>query len=127
MKFLVSQVTYFLSRRESRRNISGLAKYLGFLCGIILAYTVIFHLLMVYVEKRDFSWMSGLYWTMTVMTTLGFGDITFHSDIGRLFSIVVLMSGVILLLIMLPFTFIQSFYAPWLEAQLHAGSPRGSS
>lgn len=79
---------------------------------------------MTYIEDRDFSWMSGLYWTLTVMTTLGFGDITFHSDIGRLFSIIVLLSGVILLLIMLPFTFIQSFYAPWLEAQLHAGSPR---
>lgn len=58
------------------------------------------------------------------MTTLGFGDITFHSDLGRVFSVIVLLSGVILLLIMLPFTFIQSFYAPWLEAQLHAKSPR---
>lgn len=124
MKFLVSQVTYFLSRRESRRNISGLAKYFAFLCGIIITYSITFHLLMVYVEEREFSWLSGFYWTLTVMTTLGFGDITFHSDIGRIFSILVLLSGVVLLLIMLPFTFIQSFYAPWLEAQLHAGSPR---
>jgi len=28
------------------------------------------------------------------MSTLGFGDITFHSDLGRLFSIVVLLSGI---------------------------------
>ncbi|MCB1023156.1 MAG: NAD-binding protein [Acidobacteria bacterium] len=124
MKFLVSQITYFVNRRETRRNISGLVKYLIFLCSIIFLFTVIFHFLMVYHEQREFSWFSGLYWTLTVMTTLGFGDITFNSDLGRIFSVVVLISGVILLLIMLPFTFIQSFYAPWLEAQLHAGCPR---
>ncbi|MEZ5345967.1 MAG: NAD-binding protein [Pyrinomonadaceae bacterium] len=124
MKFLVSQISYFVNRRETRRNISGLVKYLVFLCAIILLFTVVFHFLMVYHEHREFSWLSGLYWTLTVMTTLGFGDITFNSDLGRIFSVVVLMSGVVLLLIMLPFTFIQSFYAPWLEAQLHAGCPR---
>ncbi|WP_302580090.1 TrkA family potassium uptake protein, partial [uncultured Desulfovibrio sp.] len=65
-----------------------------------------------------------VYWTLTVMSTLGFGDITFTSDLGRMFSIVVLMSGVLLLLIMLPFTFIQFFYAPWLEAQKKGHTPR---
>jgi len=58
------------------------------------------------------------------MSTLGFGDITFTSDLGRLFCMVVLLSGIILLLIMLPFTFIQFFYAPWLEAQTRARAPR---
>ena len=36
---------------------------------------------------------------------------------GRVFSIVVLLSGVILLLVVLPFQFIRLFYAPWLEAR----------
>jgi Trk K+ transport system NAD-binding subunit len=58
------------------------------------------------------------------MTTLGFGDITFQSDPGRVFSIVVLLSGVVLLLIVLPFAFIRFFYAPWLEAQVRARAPR---
>ncbi|MBW1883302.1 MAG: NAD-binding protein, partial [Deltaproteobacteria bacterium] len=53
-----------------------------------------------------------------------FGDITFHSDLGRVFSIVVLMSGIVLLLIVLPFVFIRSFYAPWLEAQVRSRAPR---
>jgi hypothetical protein len=30
---------------------------------------------------------------------------------------VVLLSGIIFFLVMLPFTFIQFFYAPWLDAQ----------
>jgi voltage-gated potassium channel len=59
-----------------------------------------------------------------VMSTLGFGDITFTSDIGRVFSIVVLLSGIVLLLIVLPFTFIRFFYAPWLEARLRLRAPR---
>lgn len=124
MKFLVSQVSYFLSQRGSRQNIGALAKYLSFLIAVIVLFTVLFHLIMVYVEGQEHSWLSGLYWTLTVMTTLGFGDITFESDLGRVFSIVVLLSGVILLLIMLPFTFIRFFYAPWLEAQIHARSPQ---
>jgi hypothetical protein len=68
--------------------------------------------------------VTGFYWTLTVMSTLGFGDITFASDLGRFFSIVVLLSGIIFLLVMLPFTFIQFFYAPWLEAQNKARAPR---
>jgi Trk K+ transport system NAD-binding subunit len=58
------------------------------------------------------------------MTTLGYGDIIFTTDLGRLFSTVVLLSGVVFLLVMLPFTFIQFFYAPWLEAQNKARTPR---
>jgi hypothetical protein len=60
------------------------------------------------------------------MTTLGFGDISFTSDIGRIFSVVVLLSGVVLLLVMLPFLFIRLFYAPWLEAGCGC-APRGRS
>jgi Trk K+ transport system NAD-binding subunit len=58
------------------------------------------------------------------MSTLGFGDITFQSDIGRLFSVIVLITGIVMLLIVLPFAFIRFFYAPWLEAQIHARAPR---
>src|SRR5690606_35554521 len=113
MKFLTSQVTYLLSRGENRQNIAALLKYLAFLLAVIAAFTVIFHLLMYYVEGRYYSWLSGLYWTLTVMTTLGFGDITFESDTGRIFSVVVLLSGVVRLLLNLPFTFIRFAFAPW--------------
>jgi hypothetical protein len=36
----------------------------------------------------------------------------------------VLLSGIIFLLIMLPFTFIRFFYAPWLESQAQSRTPR---
>jgi hypothetical protein len=60
---------------------------------------------------------------MVVMSTLGFVDITFTSDTGRLFSIVVLLSGVVFLLVMTPFLFIRLFYAPWLEARVRLRGP----
>ncbi len=123
MKFVVSQLTYFLGESENRRNIGVLLKFLAFLFGIITAYSVIFHIIMVY-ENRDYSWITGFYWTLTVMSTLGFGDIVFNSDVGKIFSIIVLLSGIILLLIVLPFTFIRFVYAPWLEAHVQARAPR---
>jgi voltage-gated potassium channel len=122
MKFLVSQLLFFLSDRPSRINMFALLRFLGVLVGLIILYSVLFHYLMAY-EGREESWITGLYWTLTVMSTLGFGDITFHSDLGRLFSIVVLLSGIVFLLILLPFTFIEYFYAPWLKAQQAARTP----
>ena len=124
MKFVISQISYFLTEKDARQNIRALFKYLAFLTVVIAAYTVLFHLIMLYAEGRYHSWITGIYWTLTVMTTLGFGDITFTSDIGRFFSIVVLLSGIILLLILLPFMFIRLFYAPWLEAQVRLRAPR---
>ncbi len=84
---------------------------------VVGLFSVIFHVLMVR-EGQQHDWFTGIYWTLTTMSTLGFGDIVFQSDIGRMFSMVVLVTGVILLLIVLPFAFIRFLYAPWLEAQL---------
>ena len=99
---------------KMRRRIAPFARYLGLLIGLILVYAWLFHVIMAW-EGQQHSWFTGIYWALTVMSTLGFGDITFHSDLGRLFSSVVLLSGVVMLLIILPFLFIQLVYAPWLE------------
>ena len=123
MKFVTSQLLYFFQSRTAKRNVKILSKFLLVLALLIFVYSYVFHYLMA-LEGREFSWPTSIYWTLTVMTTLGFGDITFTSDIGRIFSVMVLLSGVIFLLVMLPFTFIQFFYAPWLEAQDKARTPR---
>ena len=124
MKFLSTQISYLLSEPQTRRNLKALFKYVLFLVGVVILYAVIFHWIMISAEKQTHSWVTGIYWTLTVMSTLGFGDITFNSDVGRIFSIVVLLSGIVLLLIVLPFAFIRFFYAPWLEAQLRLRAPR---
>ena len=112
-------VIYFLQNKGTKRNVIALFKFFIFLFGIVCLYSVLFHILMQY-EGREFSWITGFYWSLTVMSTLGFGDITFHTDLGLFFTLVVLLSGVVFLLILLPFTFVQFFYEPWLEAQQKA-------
>jgi Trk K+ transport system NAD-binding subunit len=124
MKFATSQLAYLLRNREARGNLRTLLKYLATLLLLIVVYAVVFHVIKIRVEGEQHSWITGFYWTLVVMTTLGFGDITFTSDIGRLFSIIVLLSGVVLLLVMLPFMFISLFYAPWLEARVRLRAPR---
>ncbi|MDR2604226.1 MAG: NAD-binding protein [Desulfovibrio sp.] len=123
MKFISSQLNYFLAPAGNRRNILFMLRFLLFLCALVLLYSALFHCIMQY-EGREYSLFTGLYWTLTVMSTLGFGDITFHSDLGMLFSVTVLLSGVLLFMLLLPFTFIRFVYAPWLEAQNKALTPR---
>jgi voltage-gated potassium channel len=122
MKFLSGHLGYALPE-EHRRNLRSLLKYALLLLVVVGVYSVAFHVIMVEVEGRDHSWITGVYWTLTVMSTLGFGDITFTSDLGRAFSVLVLLSGIVLLLIVLPFAFIRYFYAPWLESKIRNRVP----
>ena len=124
MKFVSTQLSYFFSDNQVRRNVRALLKYVAFVLVVVVIFAEVFHLIMVHVEGQDHSWFTGLYWTLTVMSTLGFGDITFQSDLGRFFSMIVLLSGIVLLLIVLPFAFIRFFYAPWLEAQIRLRAPQ---
>jgi len=123
MKFISPQMLAIFQQRDMRLNLQALLKTLGILAIFVVVYSVLFHVLML-LEGQEHTWLTGVYWTLTVMSTLGFGDITFHSDLGRLFSLVVLISGLILLMIVLPFSFIRYFYAPWIEAQIHLKAPR---
>jgi Trk K+ transport system NAD-binding subunit len=123
MKFLVAEVVAAARSRRGQRNLRVLFRFFLILAVLILVYSVVFHYLMQQ-EGHEHTWITGVYWTLTVMSTLGFGDITFHTDLGRLFSIVVLLSGTLFMLVLLPFTFIEFFYMPWMQAQAAARAPR---
>ena len=123
MKFIPAQIIYFTRSRTTKRNFKLLFNFTLVLAILVLIYSVLFHYIMLF-EEKEFSWITGFYWTLTVMSTLGFGDITFASDLGKAFTMLVLLSGILFLLVMLPFTFIQFFYGPWLEAQSRAKTPR---
>ncbi|MEZ4600116.1 MAG: NAD-binding protein [Syntrophotaleaceae bacterium] len=117
MKTVAAELAFFL-RGRARQNIKYLVIYCAFLFSLVLIYAVLFRFLMFHLEGRDFSLIAGIYWTITVMTTLGFGDITFHSDLGYIFAAVVTISGVVFLLIILPFGLVSLFLAPWIENRL---------
>jgi voltage-gated potassium channel len=126
IKSLPAQITTITSQITppvTTRNLRFLVGFAIFLVLIVGVYSIIFHEIMA-MEGQNYSWLSGVYWTLVTMSTLGLGDITFQSDIGRAFSVIVLVSGMLLLLVLLPFTFIEFFYSPFVRAQQEARAPR---
>lgn len=107
--------------RRRRHRVTLLLVALGI--AMLLGYSVIFHWLMA-LEGHSHSWATSFYWTVTTMSTLGYGDITFTSDTGRVFSVWVLISGLIYLLVLLPFVMVQYVLAPWLDRRDAAKVPR---
>lgn len=100
--------------RRRRRNVRVLIKYMAVIATVVAVYAVLFHVVM-WQEGQRHSWITGLYWTLSTMTTLGLGDVVFASDLGKLFTTLVLATGILMVFVVLPFAFIRFFYAPWLE------------
>ncbi len=110
-------------RRSLRSNLRTLAWLIGLFVAITIAYSIVFHVMMAR-EGRSYEALIGFYWTMETMSTLGYGDIVFTSIEGRMFAVLVVSTGIVFLLILLPFAFVQFFYVPWLEARKAALAPR---
>ena len=72
MQFIISDILAKLAPKKDV-NLGILLKFLVFLVILVCLYSAIFHFLMIF-EGRQYSWITGLYWTLTVMSTLGFGD-----------------------------------------------------
>jgi len=72
-------------------------------------------------EQKSFSWITALYWTVTNMSTLGLGDITFQTDLGRLFNIFVSISGLAYILVLVPYTLVKLFQS---TERIHRELPR---
>ena len=122
MKLFAPIYALFLRERGGNRA-RAMAGLLAVFALAVIVFAVGFHAIMAY-EGREFSWWTSVYWTVVTMSTLGFGDIVFESDLGRMYSVIVLLTGSVLILILLPFTFIQFVYLPWREAQRRARAPR---
>jgi voltage-gated potassium channel len=123
MKFAASMLAMLAAPLSGGKARAIVRLGLVFLVAVLL-FAVGFQVIMTAVEGRDFTWWTAIYWTLVTMTTLGFGDIVFESDPGRMYSLVVLMAGALLILILLPFTFIQLVYLPWRAAVREARTPR---
>ena len=120
---LPAQPMTILEGLMSRRNARLLFRLLLSFVLLVIVSTVTVHYLRE-LEGQQFSWLTGLYWTFTTMTTLGLGDIAFASDLGRMFTVVVLVLGVTFLLAILPFTLIQLFQS---TARIPRELPVGTS
>lgn len=122
MSTFLSRYVGYIRDRIGEDNLKFVYRFFLVMMALILTYTILFHLL----QEREgnvHTWFTGLYWTLTTMTTLGYGDITFQTDLGRIFTVCVLLTGMITLLIILPFAFIEFVYQPWMKAQSKSRAP----
>jgi Trk K+ transport system NAD-binding subunit len=106
MTFFLTLLARMRRYYTSRRQVTLMLRLLVVFAVLIVIYSFLFQFCMGR-EGRQYSWVTGVYWTLTVMSTLGFGDIVFTSDAGRIFTSVVLISGVVFLLVLLPLLFME--------------------
>jgi voltage-gated potassium channel len=123
-KTLGSQVSVLLSERESRKNLGVFIRVMLGVALVLALFAALFMVIMTRVEGREADWISAFYWVLVTMSTLGYGDIVFHSPGGRLFSIVVVLAGFVLLFTVLPYLFLNHLVRPWLQASLRTQAPR---
>ncbi|MDQ1261522.1 MAG: voltage-gated potassium channel [Euryarchaeota archaeon] len=65
---------------------------------LVAIYSIIFMVIMNHEHQdQNVRFVNAIYWVMITITTLGYGDIVFYSPIGRLFSVLVALSGVAIL------------------------------
>lgn len=104
----------FLVEHAHDRNVGFLLRYLVVLAGVVIAYSVLFHVLCAF-EGQSHPWWAGIYWSISTMTTLGLGDVVFTGFAGQIFTVIVVVTGILFLLVLLPLVLMQ--FAPWLEAR----------
>jgi len=63
---------------------------------LVVVYSFVFLFLMVSAEGRSYTAVDAVYWVITTMTTQGAGNIVFVSSIGKIFSMVVELTGIVL-------------------------------
>jgi len=85
--------------------------YISIFAFLVLMYSLVFLYLMRTYENRDYEFITAVYWVIVTMTTVGYGDIYFNSNIGHLFSVIVALSGVMMVFALL----FPLVVTPWLE------------
>ncbi|WMW23103.1 potassium channel protein [Methanolobus mangrovi] len=87
---------------------------------IILFYMLLFIRIMIHEgQTAHANLYDAFYWVITTLTTVGYGDITVTSPLGKIFSVFVQLSGIPLVFGIL-FTLI---IIPWMEKMIHSNIP----
>ena len=90
---------------------------------MVLLYSYITILIKFHFEGESLSFIEGLYFVVTTMTTVGYGDVVMTSLVGKIFSMVVSLSGVVMLFALL-FPFV---VMPLVEKQMKGELPTRAS
>lgn len=120
MKEVIKSTPSVFKQREKRRNAARFLRFALVLFLFVGIYMYFYRDLMIAERQSGVGWIEAFYWVLTTMSTLGYGDITFSGDAGRLFSMAVMFTGVFYLFIVLPFVFMEFLYKPFMEYQTGA-------
>ena len=71
-------------------------------------------------QPENANIITAIYWATTTITTVGYGDVIFTSQAGRLFSIIVQTLGIILISIFL----VNYVVTPWFDRVIKFRLPR---
>jgi hypothetical protein len=71
-------------RRINQQFVIGVAVALG----VLILGAIIFHLV------EGFKWLDSFYFCVVTLTTIGYGDITPHTDLGKFIDIFYILTGV---------------------------------
>lgn len=96
--FRIFKLSHFLKGQEIivKAIKASMPKILVFLTAIVIIVTIIGA--MMYVVEAPYnpkfsSIPQGIYWAVTTLTTVGFGDITPITDVGKFLSVIVMILG----------------------------------
>ncbi|HEY9204427.1 MAG TPA: NAD-binding protein [Candidatus Methanoperedens sp.] len=101
------------------RITKSIIAYFSIAAFLVLIYSLLFLYLMRTYENKDWDFITAVYWVIVTMTTTGFGEIYFKSTIGQFYTIIVIISGVIMIFALL----FPLVVTPWLEENIRRGRP----
>ena len=61
---------------------------------LVAAFTILGIGTVVYHFVEELSWIDTLYFSTTTLTTVGYGDIYPHTNVGKLFTVIYIITGV---------------------------------
>ncbi len=94
MKDVIKSIPSVFRQRKKRLNAFRFLRFAAVLFLFVFVYMHIYRHLMSIERSEEVGFVESIYWVLTTMSTLGYGDITFSGNNGRLFSMVVMFTGV---------------------------------
>ena len=91
LKDLRKQIRFFAQHEDVIQSIANMVVFIFFITALVYVFQV-------NVNDDINTYLDGLYFTVTTLTTTGFGDITLHGNSGHPLSVVIMVVGVSLFL-----------------------------